>query len=109
MLILIILHRYVHNQIVSVLTASALTRMFEKRRNYDFRNLLGGTERLLDNLLNLLDHHPSLLLGAVQCLPLAPSVRETITQTIIQNCSKIKVCNIKYYFFMYSMYFHQVK
>lgn len=81
---------YVHNQIVSVLTGSALTRMFEKRRNYDFRHLLGGTERLLDNLLNLLDCHPSFLLGAVQSLPLATSVRDTITQTIIQYCSKIK-------------------
>ncbi|KAK8722070.1 hypothetical protein OTU49_012464, partial [Cherax quadricarinatus] len=81
---------YVQNQIVSVLTASALTRMFEKRRNYDFRHLLGGTERLLDNLLNMLDSHPSFLLGAIQCLPLATSVRDTITQTIIQYCSKIK-------------------
>ncbi|KAK4304254.1 hypothetical protein Pmani_013009 [Petrolisthes manimaculis] len=81
---------YVHNQIISVLTASALTRMFEKRRNYDFRHLLGGTERLLDNLLNMLDYHPSFLLGGVQCLPLATSIRETITQTIIQYCSKIK-------------------
>lgn len=81
---------YVQNQIVSVLTSSALTRMFEKRRNYDFRHLLGGTERLLDNLLNMLDSHPSFLLGAIQCLPLATSVRDTITQTIIQYCSKIK-------------------
>ncbi|XP_068217411.1 vacuolar fusion protein MON1 homolog [Palaemon carinicauda] len=81
---------YVHNQIVSVLTASALTRMFEKRRNYDFRHLLGGTERLLDHLLNLLDSHPSFLLGAIQCLPLNTSVRETVTSTIIQYCSKIK-------------------
>ncbi|XP_064111895.1 vacuolar fusion protein MON1 homolog [Macrobrachium nipponense] len=81
---------YVHNQIVSVLTASALTRMFEKRRNYDFRHLLGGTERLLDHLLNLLDSHPSFLLGAIQCLPLNTSVRDTITSTIIQYCSKIK-------------------
>lgn len=84
-------HRYIHNQIVSVLTASALTRMFEKRRNYDFRHLLGGTERLLDNLLNMLDSHPSFLLGGVQCLPLATATRDTITQTIIQYCSKIKV------------------
>lgn len=83
--------RYIHNQIVSVLTASALTRMFEKRRNYDFRHLLGGTERLLDNLLNMLDSHPSFLLGGVQCLPLATATRDTITQTIIQYCSKIKV------------------
>ncbi|XP_050691727.1 vacuolar fusion protein MON1 homolog A-like isoform X2 [Eriocheir sinensis] len=81
---------YIHNQIVSVLTASALTRMFEKRRNYDFRHLLGGTERLLDNLLNMLDSHPSFLLGGVQCLPLATATRDTITQTIIQYCSKIK-------------------
>jgi len=81
---------YVHNQIISVLTGSALTRMFEKRRNYDFRNLLGGTERLLDSLLNNLDNDPSFLLGSVQSLPLASSLRDTITQTIIQYCSKIK-------------------
>ncbi|CAL4200053.1 unnamed protein product, partial [Meganyctiphanes norvegica] len=81
---------YVHNQIVSVMTGSALTRMFEKRRNYDFRHMLGGSERLLDHLLKLLDSHPSFLLGAIQCLPLPASIRDTITQTIIQYCAKIK-------------------
>ncbi|MCL4121185.1 UNVERIFIED_CONTAM: hypothetical protein GTU68_005143 [Idotea baltica] len=50
--------------------------------------MLGGTERLLDNLLIQLDKHPSYFLGAVKCLPLASSVREIITQTIIKYCSK---------------------
>lgn len=83
--------RYVYNQIVSVLTSSQLNRIYEQRRNYDLRRLLAGAERLIDHLLNFMEKEPAFLLGAVKCLPLIPSVRDSITQTIIQTCGKIKV------------------
>jgi hypothetical protein len=38
-----------------------------------------------------METEPAFLIGAVKCLPLAPSVRDSITQTIIQICGKIKV------------------
>lgn len=40
----------VHNQILSILTLSQITRTFEKRKNYDLRRLLAGSERLIDHL-----------------------------------------------------------
>ncbi|CAD6241678.1 GSCOCG00009337001-RA-CDS [Cotesia congregata] len=81
---------YVYNQILFVLTQSHLTRVYEQRRNFDLRRLLTGSERLIDHLLNFMDREPAFFLGAVKCLALAPSMRENITQTIIQTCSKIK-------------------
>lgn len=83
--------RYVYNQIVSVLTQSQLTRVYDQRRNFDLRRLLSGSERLIDHLLNFMDREPAFFLGAIKCLPLVPSMRSSITQTIIQTCGKIKV------------------
>ncbi|XP_057335338.1 vacuolar fusion protein MON1 homolog A [Microplitis mediator] len=81
---------YVYNQILFVLTQSHLTRVYDQRRNFDLRRLLTGSERLIDHLLNFMDREPAFFLGAVKCLPLLPSMRDSITQTIIQTCSKIK-------------------
>jgi len=82
--------RYFYNQIVSILTAKQLIQIFEKRRNYDLRRLIAGSERLLHNLCGLVDRDPSFALGAVRCLPLANSVRDAISQTIAQTLSKLK-------------------
>ncbi|XP_059475617.1 vacuolar fusion protein MON1 homolog A [Neocloeon triangulifer] len=81
---------YVYNQIVSVLTKTQLTRIYEQRRNYDLRRLLAGAERLLDSLLDLTEREPAFLLGAIRCLPLASTVRDQISNTISSMCSKIK-------------------
>ena len=81
---------YVYNQIISVLTLSQLCRIFEQRRNYDLRRLLTGAEKFVDNLMTLLEVDPSFLLGAVRCLPLESSVRDTIAQSIVQH-AKVKV------------------
>ncbi|CAB0031964.1 unnamed protein product [Trichogramma brassicae] len=81
---------YVYNQILSILTQSQLTRVYEQRRNFDLRRLLTGSERLIDHLLNFMEREPAFLLGAVKCLPLQPAMRDSITQTIVQTCGKIK-------------------
>lgn len=73
-----------------MLTHSALAKIFKQRRNYDLRRLLTGAEKFFDNLLNLLDTEPGLLLTAVRCLPLDSSVRDNISQSIVQN-AKVKV------------------
>lgn len=81
---------YVHSQIVSVLTHTQLTRILEQRRNFDLRRLLTGSEKFIDNLLDMMDSDPSFMLGAVRCLPLPGSIRDSITQAIIQACCKVK-------------------
>lgn len=81
---------YVYNQVLSVLTLSQLSRIFKQRRNYDLRRLLTGAEKFFDNLLNTMDRDPCFFLGAVRCLPLESSMRDTIAQSIAQN-AKVKV------------------
>ncbi|XP_075551150.1 vacuolar fusion protein MON1 homolog isoform X2 [Dermacentor variabilis] len=81
---------YVHAQILSVVTASQLERVFNRRCNFDLRRLLAGSERFLDSLCDLMDRDPSFLLGAVRCLPLAPALRDQITQAMLKHCAKHK-------------------
>ncbi|CAL8125467.1 unnamed protein product [Orchesella dallaii] len=81
---------YFHNQILSILTAKQLQTIFEKRKNYDLRRLLSGSERLLNNLAGLIEVDPSFVLGAVRCLPLANTVRDSISQTITTVLNKHK-------------------
>ncbi|KAH8022345.1 hypothetical protein HPB51_023398 [Rhipicephalus microplus] len=81
---------YVHAQILSVVTASQLERVFSQRCNFDLRRLLAGSERFLDSLCDLMDCDPSFLLGAVRCLPLAPALRDQITQAMLKHCAKHK-------------------
>ncbi|XP_030633142.1 vacuolar fusion protein MON1 homolog B [Chanos chanos] len=73
---------YVYNQIVSMLTQASIARIFEHKKNYDLRRLLAGSEKILDGLLNLVDSDPSFLLSAVHCLPLASSLRDSLSQIL---------------------------
>ncbi|KAF7264210.1 hypothetical protein GWI33_000470, partial [Rhynchophorus ferrugineus] len=81
---------YVFNQITSMLTLTRLNKIYEHRQNYDLRRLLAGGERLIDHLLDFCETEPAFVLSAVQCLPLASSVRDSISSAIIGACSKIK-------------------
>lgn len=82
---------YFYNQIISILTSKQLQLIFEKRKNYDLRRLLSGSERLLNNLAGLIEVDPCFILGAVRCLPLANTVRDSISQTITSILNKHKV------------------
>ena len=69
-------------QILSVVTLSQLTRIFEQRKNYDLRNMIRGSERLLDSLAGALDTDPSFMLAAVRVLELPAPIRDSISNTI---------------------------
>ncbi|XP_029908539.1 vacuolar fusion protein MON1 homolog B [Myripristis murdjan] len=73
---------YVYYQIISMLTQASIARIFEHKKNYDLRRLLAGSEKILDGLLNLVDSDPSFLLAAVHCLPLASSLRDSLSQIL---------------------------
>ncbi|XP_068598851.1 vacuolar fusion protein MON1 homolog B [Brachionichthys hirsutus] len=73
---------YVYHQIISMLTQASVSRIFEHKKNYDLRRLLAGSEKILDGLLNLVDSDPSFLLEAVHCLPLASSLRDSLSQIL---------------------------
>ncbi|XP_051874248.1 vacuolar fusion protein MON1 homolog A [Pristis pectinata] len=85
---------YVYYQIVSLLTLTQLNRIFEQKKNYDLRRLLSGSERITDNLLNLMDKDPSFLMCAVRCLPLSSSVRDVISSSLQQAKDKSLVFSI---------------
>lgn len=57
---------YVYNQILSVLTHTQLTQIFEKIPGYDLRYLLQGSEKFVDNILNMMDKDPSFTIGGVR-------------------------------------------
>ena len=80
---------YIHNQILSTLTAAQLERIFVQRRNYDLRRMLQGSERLMTHLSEAMDSDPSFLLSAVRCLPLAASVRDNVSESIIRFAGKV--------------------
>ncbi|GBC12771.1 vacuolar fusion protein MON1 homolog A-like [Rhizophagus irregularis DAOM 181602=DAOM 197198] len=69
---------YLYNQILSVLTSTQLTRIFEQRINYDLRLLLGGTEPFLDNLATSMSDEPGFMLGSIQCVRMNKELRDKI-------------------------------
>ncbi|XP_061075872.1 vacuolar fusion protein MON1 homolog A isoform X2 [Conger conger] len=85
---------YIYYQIISLLTLTQLTHVFQLKQNYDLRRLLAGSEHLTDNLLRLLDRDPGLLLSAVTCLPLPSSTRDTISSSLQAAKAKSLVFSI---------------
>lgn len=88
----------VHNQIISTLTLEHINKVYEKRANFDFRRLLGGSERFISHLLlnNGIDYSGSpsndpfiFLTHSVRFLPMAQSTRESITSVIQSCCNKV--------------------
>ncbi|KAG9284849.1 hypothetical protein G9A89_003772 [Geosiphon pyriformis] len=69
---------YLYNTILSVLTSSQLTKIFDQRINFDLRRLLGGTEIFLDNLSNCLSDDPGFMLGSIQCVRMPKELRDKI-------------------------------
>ncbi|KAJ4348171.1 Vacuolar fusion protein mon1 [Didymosphaeria variabile] len=75
-------------QILSTLTLPSMQRMFAVRANYDLRRPLQGTESLLSALADGFTRgSPSTLLGALECLKLRKSHRQTINSTLLKTRS----------------------
>ncbi|XP_066436022.1 vacuolar fusion protein MON1 homolog B-like isoform X2 [Eleutherodactylus coqui] len=74
--------QYVYYQIISMLTQASVARIFERKKNYDLRRLLAGSEKILDSLLDLLDTDPGFLLGAVRCVALPCQLRDSLSSIL---------------------------
>ncbi|XP_062977144.1 vacuolar fusion protein MON1 homolog A isoform X2 [Elgaria multicarinata webbii] len=85
---------YIYYQMVSLLTWTQLHRIFQQKQNYDLRRLLAGSERITDNLLDLMARDPSFLMGAVRCLPMAAGVRDAVSACLQQAKAKSLVFGI---------------
>jgi hypothetical protein len=69
---------YTHAQIISILTQSSVNKIFKARATFDLRNLLGGTDKILDCLLHVMDNDPSYMLNSVHCLRLPFAARSSL-------------------------------
>lgn len=54
---------------------------------------MSGSERLIDKLILFTENDPGFLLDSISCLQMPSISRDKITQTILTQCSKIKVKN----------------
>ncbi|KAJ2792303.1 Vacuolar fusion protein mon1 [Coemansia guatemalensis] len=78
----------VHSQIVSILTLAQLTKIFEQRSSFDLRQLLGGTEGIIDQLVDRLDTDLSFALGSLDTLWMRYRLRERIGKTLLNHRPK---------------------
>ncbi|XP_044307035.1 vacuolar fusion protein MON1 homolog A isoform X1 [Varanus komodoensis] len=85
---------YIYYQMVSLLTWTQLNRIFQQKQNYDLRRLLAGSERITDNLLDLMARDPSFLMGAARCVPMAAGVRDAVSSCLQQAKAKSLVFGI---------------
>lgn len=67
-----------HAQILSLLTAKALTSMFDRNPGYDMRKLVAGSEHILQSLFNSFTKSPAAMLGAYPSLAIEPWVRRDV-------------------------------
>ncbi|KAL6064798.1 Vacuolar fusion protein MON1 A, variant 3 [Balamuthia mandrillaris] len=78
---------YIHSQIISSLT-SGVNKIYKTRPHFDIRDLQGSSNKLLDNMMNLLDNEPSFLasflLDSIRCLRLPYAARSAIG-TVLQS------------------------
>lgn len=67
---------------------------------------MSGSERLIDNLITFTENDPGFLLDSISCLQMPSHSRDKITQTILTECSKIKVLITENIFCYYYIQYH---
>ncbi|ORY06185.1 DUF254-domain-containing protein [Basidiobolus meristosporus CBS 931.73] len=73
---------YLYNQVLSIVTVTQLTRIFEQRVNFDLRHLLSGTESFLDSLCREVTYDPSITLGAVHAMKMEKPLRARFNKAL---------------------------
>lgn len=80
---------YLHLQILSIVTASQLRRIFERRTNFDLRRLLDGSEPFLFSLLSRMELDLAIATSSLNCLQLDQSLRARVAEALVPT-SKMK-------------------
>lgn len=81
---------YVYNQIISIVTLSLIEKIFGRHPNYDLRNKLTGTEKLVTNIIRRFKNDYGMLLNCVNSFPLRFETRDQIARMIAQQINAIK-------------------
>lgn len=80
---------YLHLQILSVVTARQLQKIFEKRTNFDLRRLLEGTDGFLRSLITRLELDLAMTTASLGALRIDPALRNKVADALVPT-SKIK-------------------
>ncbi|KAJ7486037.1 vacuolar fusion protein MON1 [Mycena galericulata] len=80
---------YLHLQILSIVTAAQLRRVFERRTNFDLRRLLNGSETFLTSLLSRLEFDLAMSTSSLHCLRLEAGIRKRAAEALVPP-SKMK-------------------
>jgi hypothetical protein len=88
---------YLHLQILSVVSAAQLKRIFERRGNFDLRRLLNGAENVLHTMLSRLETEFAMITSSLHCLRLEPTLRARAGECLLPpNQSKSRLKEILY-------------
>ena len=72
------------------MTLSLIEKIFSKHHNYDLRNKLTGTEKLLTNIILRLKNDYGMLLNCVNSYPLQHETRDQVSRIIAQQITPIR-------------------
>lgn len=74
---------YLHLQILSIVSAAQLQRIFQRRTNFDLGRLLNGSEPFLFSLLARLELDLAMATSSLHCLLLDPTLRSRVADTLV--------------------------
>ncbi|KAF5330264.1 hypothetical protein D9758_014446 [Tetrapyrgos nigripes] len=80
---------YLHLQILSIVTAAQLQRIFERRTNFDLRRLLNGAETFLTAMISRLEFDLAMSTSSLHCMKLDPNLRKKVAEALVPT-SKTK-------------------
>ncbi|KAF9049532.1 DUF254-domain-containing protein [Hymenopellis radicata] len=79
---------FLHLQILSIVTASQLHRIFERRTNFDLRRLLDGTETFLHSMLAKLEFDLAMATSSLHCLKMDAVTRKRVADALVPTKMK---------------------
>ncbi|KIY72503.1 DUF254-domain-containing protein [Cylindrobasidium torrendii FP15055 ss-10] len=79
---------FLHLQILSIVTASQLHKIFERRTNFDLRRLLQGAETFLHSMLGRLEFDLAMSTSSLHCLRLDPLLRKRVADPLVPSKMK---------------------
>ena len=75
---------YLYLQVISILTEK-IQNIFEKKSNFDLRNLLGGTDNCIYSLIHNMSNSLAYSFGSISCLKLPKMIRQQIGEVLTKT------------------------
>ncbi|KAL9642776.1 hypothetical protein ABK040_009851 [Willaertia magna] len=75
----------IYEQIVFILTSKNIQDILKKRANFDLRNLLGGTDKVIYSLIHQLSNGIDFSFDSIQMVRLSKQTRNSIGEILLKN------------------------